>query len=42
MGAQSAKYKSSEVAGEEKIKVKVNNKDASETIIQVKVPGFLN
>ena len=40
VGSNSAKYKSSEVAGEEKIKVKVNNKDTSETIIQVKVPGF--
>jgi hypothetical protein len=40
IGAQSAKYKSSEVAGEEKIKIKVNNKDTNETMVQVKVPGF--
>ncbi len=40
VGSKSAKYKSSEVSGEEKIKVKVNDKDTSETIIHVRVPGF--
>lgn len=40
MGAKNATYKSSEVSGEEKIKVKVNEKDNSETTINVKVPGL--
>lgn len=41
MGAQSAKYKSSEVGGEEKIIAEVKGEKKSEATIKVRVPGFL-